>query len=140
MFSEKGSIKLTGLILVGALIIAPFVLAHIDRVNPGINVTVTDNNQSFSAVIVGDSNGSVLTCVETDGGFGHLSDGNITATFSDRNGTFVYVDKCMDGNTLLEYACGANIQVNGQTFSNSAFAFSFNCGSIGKVCSLGKCV
>lgn len=129
-----------GLLAIAAILVVPFALANIDRVNPAVNVTVTDNNQSFSAVLVGDSNGGVLTCVETDGGFGHLKDANITVTFSDRNGSFFYPDKCLDGNTLLEFACGSNVQVNGQTFATSAFAFQFNCGSIGKVCSAGKCV
>lgn len=141
---SKGNITLLAVVLLAALVLAPFVMASLTRINPPVSVTVQDNNTFFNAKKFAEDVNSTLTCVETDGGFNPTQQSNMTATFSDRNGTFVYSDYCLDSNTLVEFACGANLQnifpsTTGTLF-NDSFGFTFNCGDLNKTCSAGQCV
>jgi hypothetical protein len=74
-----------------------------------------------------------------DNGFNPLVDGNMTATFTDNNITKTYVDHCLDANTLVEYACGDEFDGAFIT-DNNAYALTFDCTDLNKVCSIGKCV
>lgn len=138
----KGNIKLLGVIFLAAIVLAPIVMANINRI-PGVNVTVRNiiGGPTFNAIMIGDANGTVLTCSDTDGRFNTVVKGDLNATFSDRNGMFDYHDRCLDANTLLEFACGKDVNVNGgMAQNNNAYAFKFNCADLNQTCSAGRCV
>lgn len=139
----KGNITLIGIALVAALVLAPIVMANIDRITPRVAVTVhnVSGGATHNALLIGDANGTVLTCVGGDGGFNPTVLGDVNATFSDRNGMINYIDNCADANHLIEFACGKDVNVNGgQAQPTHAYAFNFNCADLNKVCSAGRCV
>ncbi|MFH0970461.1 MAG: hypothetical protein V1776_03310 [Candidatus Diapherotrites archaeon] len=140
MLKRNNFFYLLGSLTLIALVMVPMVLAGFNRVVPGIPTTVTDNNQSYSAVIVavGDTNASL--CVDSDDGFNPLLMGDLNVTFTDANMTKANkFDYCADANTLVEFACGADI--SGPFISDlNVYAFTYNCGDQNKVCSFGKCV
>ncbi len=139
----SGKMKLVGALLLVAFIMAPLAMANLSRVNPGIGVTVhnVSGGPNYSAIKVADANGTVLVCGDTDGGFNPTSKGAMDVNFSDRNGTSIYGDYCLDANTLIEFACGKDVNVNGGIAqNNNAYTFKFNCLDLNKTCSLGRCV
>ncbi|MEK6971114.1 MAG: hypothetical protein AABW68_05540 [archaeon] len=138
--NQKGLIKGIMGTMVLAILVAPFAMATIDRVFPGIPAVAKDNNQTYNVVIIGQDLNHTLSCTDTDSGFDPLVKGDMTVTFSDRNGTFNYSDTCQDSNILVERACGGDFMLNGQTNPANSYALAFSCESIGKTCSLGKCV
>lgn len=144
MNNMKGTIGLIGLVGIIALLVAPFVMANLNRINPPLSVVVQDNNTSYNAKEFAVDANHTLTCFESDGGFNPLLQSDMNVTFSDRNGTFYYSDYCLDSNTLVEFACGANLQqITPNTtggLSNDSFGFTFNCGDLNKTCSNGRCV
>lgn len=139
----KGNWQIFGIIVVIAVIIAPGVVGHIARINPTIPVfvQVTPTSPFLSAIIVADANGTVLACGDTDAGFQPILRGDMNVSFTDRNGTFYYSDYCSDSNTLIEFACGGDVRVNGMApVPDIVYVFKFNCQDINKTCSLGRCV
>lgn len=142
MHFSKSTIRWAGITVLLMFLLAPLALATLNRVTP-LNVFVhnVSGGHTYNAIEVGDSNGMVLSCIDTDGGFAPLSKGGMNVTFSDANGTFFYSDRCVDANKLLEYACGKDVNVNGgMAQTNNAYAFHFNCGDLNKSCSAGRCV
>lgn len=137
----KGQINASkGVLLLALLLAAPFVLAGLSRVTPPVLVTVTDNGQNYSALMEGQDVNNTTVCQDADGGFDPLFKSDMNAIYTDRNNMLVnYMDHC-DGNYLIEYACGSQILVNGQSFPNNSYAFRFNCADLNMVCSAGKCV
>lgn len=138
--NQNGYFKSVLGILVLGLLAAPFVMANLDRVNPGIAATVVDNNQTFFGTIIAQDLNHTLTCSEPDAGFNPDVNSSMTVSFSDRNGTFIYNDYCLDSNYLIEYTCGGNAMVNGQINSANAFAIKTSCHMLGKNCVVNKCV
>ena len=133
---------LIGIVLLAALVAAPAVMANIDRIS-GVNVTVQNviGGPVLNAIMIGDANGTVIACSDTDGRFNTVVKGDLNATFTDRNGMFNYSDRCLDANTLLEFACGEDVNVNGGiALNNNAYAFLFNCADLNQTCSSGRCV
>ncbi len=135
----KGNISLLMVLFAAALVLAPLVLANLDRVNPRYSVWVSDNNQWYYPTLIGQDINTTLTCIEPDSGFNPLVKSAMTVTFSDKNGTAIYNDNCLDSNTLIEFACGANLNWPAVQ-TTSSYAYQFNCADINKVCSVGKCV
>ncbi len=130
-----------GVVFVAALVLAPVVLANLDRVSPGIPVWVYDNNFWYYPTLIGQDINTTLSCIEPDGGFNPLLRSDMNVTFSDKNGMVSYRDHCLDANTLVEFACGSNFMGwPNWSNSNSSFAFTFNCGDLNKSCSAGRCV
>lgn len=138
--NQNGYLKgVLGILMLG-LLAAPFVVANLDRVTPGIAATVVDNNQTFSGTIIAQDLNQTLSCFEPDAGFNPYVDSNMTVSFSDRNGFKTYNDYCLDSNYLVEYTCGGNAMVNGQINSANSFAIKTSCHMLGKNCVVNKCV
>lgn len=138
--NQNGYFKsILGILLLGILAV-PFVMANLDRVNPGIAATVVDNNQTFFGTIIAQDLNHTLTCGEPDAGFNPFQHADMNVTFSDRNGFFSYADYCLDANYLVEYTCGGNAIVNGQINLANSFAIKTSCNMLGKTCVAGQCV
>ncbi len=136
--NEKGKLILgVGLALLVAI---PFAMASLERVVPGVPATVVDNNQTFSVLIIAQDLNHTSMCVDLDQGFNPLVKSDMNAVYSDRNNMLInYTDHC-DGNTLIEFACGGQISLNGQTIPVNSYGFAFNCADLNKVCVAGACV
>lgn len=138
--NDNGYLKGALGILVLGLLAIPFAVANLDRVNPGIPAVVFDNNKTYTGTIVAQDLNQTLTCSEPDAGFNPDVNSSMTVSFSDRNGSFVYNDYCLDSNYLIEYTCGGNAIVNGQVNSANSFAIKTSCHMLGKNCVVNKCV
>ncbi|MDP2666701.1 MAG: hypothetical protein Q8P05_04355 [Candidatus Diapherotrites archaeon] len=138
---HKGSIALGVIALLVVLVIAPLVWAHITRI-PVTPVTVRNVNGGplYNALMVGDAN-DVISCLDTDGGFNPTTSGDLNARFPNHPLPIQYVDGCVNTQTLLEYACGKDVNVNNDGARvNHAYAFKYDCGDLNKTCSAGRCI
>lgn len=130
-----------GLALLGLLLIAPLVMAHLERMKAvGAIVVNRGDTYAYHAKQVGETH-DALYCFDSDGGFKPHLMGTLHMQSADRNGDLVYFERCLDNTTKTEFACGKDVNHNGNgLITNYVYAYKFNCADINKTCFIGWCV